>query len=182
MKATKYLLPFLVLLVACDPSSHRDEPTADKMMTEYDSVYTIVDVQWHKQYFPLLERQVFSLDLLSEGLVFDSTNLIVGTGCNLCISDIFLPITDTRLQAGTYFMDTTAADYTFLPYMYFEGPTSGCYLLDIKDSQLQRIIGFTAGEMRLEYIDDENIRIDFLLYTADSTRYHAIYEGPVIYE
>lgn len=177
MRITKYIFLLFILFVACDPSYNNNAPT-DGVMTEYDSVYTLADIQWHKQYYPMLERQVFSIDLLSEGLSFDSTNHIVGTGYNLYISDIFLPLATTCLQSGIYQMDSTASSYTFLPYMYFEGNITGCYLLDIQESNIQQIIGFTTGTMQLEYIGENDIRLDLLLYTADSIRYHAMYEGP----
>lgn len=173
IKATPvYLLPLLLLFSACQ-SNNAPKPLVEPI----DSIYTIADIQWHKQYYPLLEQQVFSIDLLSEGLSFDSANHIVGTGYNLYLSDIFLPLTDTLLQAGTYRMDTTAASYTFLPYMDFEGAITGTYLLDIQESKIHRIIGFTAGEMQLEWLSDEDIRVECWLYTADSTRYHATYQG-----
>lgn len=178
MKRVKYIFPILILFASCNHNNNKDEPAFDKLMNEYDSTYVIADIQRHDQFYPLLKRQVFSLDLLSNGLSFDSTNHIVGTGCNLYISDIFLPLSDTCLQIGTYQMDTTATDYTFLPYMNFEGEITGCYLLDIQANKIQRIIGFTAGQMQLKYIGENDIHIDILLYTADSTRYHATYQGP----
>ena len=82
------------------------------------------------------------------------------------------------MQSGIYQMDSTASSYTFLPYMYFEGNITGCYLLAIQESNIQQIIGFTTGTMQLEYISENDIRLDLLLYTADSIRYHAMYEGP----
>ena len=78
-------------------------------------------------------------------------------------------------------MDTTTHVQTFLPYQYFEGGNiTGCYMLDIEESQVQRIIGFTAGEFTLTSLG-EDIRMDISLYTADSTHYRAIYQGPAFY-
>lgn len=182
MKKLKYIFLIIIVLAACNPHSHNNEPNINKTIADYDSVYLIADVQWHKQFYPLLERQLFSIDLLSDGLSFDSTHHIVGTGCNLYLSDIFLPINQTYLQNGTYTIDTTAGNFTFLPYMNFEGEITGCYLLDIQENKIQRIIGFTAGKMQLSYINKENIHIDLSLYTADSTHYHAIYQGPANYK
>lgn len=177
MKINNYIFFFIIFLVACNPRSQSDEPTFHKTIADCDSVYLIADIQWHKQYYPLLQQQVFSIDLLSDGLSFDSSHHIVGTGCNLYLSDVFLPLTDTHLQAGTYQMDTTAAAYTFLPFMNFDGNITGCYLLDIQDNNIQQIIGFCAGQMQVEYISETDIRLDFVLYTNDSTSYHAIYQG-----
>ena len=65
--------------------------------------------------------------------------------------------------------------------MNFDGKSTGSYLLDIQNNNLKRIIGFTTGEMQVEYIG-EDILLDVTLYTADSTRYHAIYQGPASYD
>lgn len=171
----KYIFPLMAVLTACRPT-----PRPDDITMPYDSVYVIADIQWHKQYYPLLDKQVFSMDLLTDGLAFDSTNRIVGTGMNLYFSDIFLPLTDTILQEGVYHMDSTAEAFTFLPYMHFEGNITGSYMLDIQQSQLKHIIGFTAGEFKLTSLG-EDIRMDISLYTADSTHYRATYQGPALY-
>lgn len=173
MRIFPHLLILLLLLSSCQSPYG---PTA-RPVWQYDSVYLLADIQWHKQYYPLLDKQVFSIDLLSNGLYFDSTR-ILGTGLNLCFSDVFLPLTDSVLPAGIYHMDTTAVSNTFLPYLYFDKDhLTGCYLLDISDNQIQRLIGFTAGSFKLTYHGDD-ILLDISLYTADSTHYHAIYQGP----
>ena len=173
MRVFKYILPLLVIMASCHPYYR---PTTNHV-SQYDSIYLIADIQYHKQHYPLLDKEVFSIDLLSDGLVFDSTH-IVGTGLNLCFSDIFLPMTDTVLQEGIYHLDTTAAAYTFLPYIYFDKDhLTGCYMIDIRENQIQRIIGFTAGSFEITSLGSD-IRMDISLYTADSTHYHAIYQGP----
>lgn len=183
MKTIKYILPVLILLTACRPDGKN--PDIDGGLKLYDSIFVSADLQWHKQYYPNLDCEVFSIDLLSEGLAFDSAFHINGTGCNLYISDIFLPCNSMTLQDGLYHMDTTAQPYTFLPYMYFEGEVTGTYLLDIKNSNLNRIIGFTAGEMKVHHSNGD-INLDITLYvdTANNSQastYHATYHGPAIY-
>lgn len=180
MKISKSIwLLVLVAFCACDPTPNN--PTPDTGINAYyDSVFTIVDIQWHEQYYPLLERQVYSIDLLTDGLCFDSSYHITGSGLNLYFSDIFLPLDERELIDGTYHMDTTAAAYTFLPYMYFEGEITGCYMLDIHEDAIRRIIGFTAGAFELSSTGD-NIQLNISLYTADSTRYRACYSGPAMY-
>ena len=173
-----YILPLLVTFVACRPINQPDTDSA----IGYDSVYVIADIQWHQQYYPLLDRQVFSIDLLNKGLEFDSTNHIVGTGVNLYFSDIFLPLTDTVLKEGIYSMSSTPDAYTFLPYMYFEGNITGCYMLNIQEGNIERIIGFTAGNFEIISMENNDIHMDISLYTADSTHYHAIYQGPALYQ
>ena len=92
-----------------------------------------------------------------------------------------MSMTDSALREGTYRMDTTTEVQTFLPYQYFEGGNiTGCYMLDIEESKVRRIIGFIAGEFTLTSLG-EDIRMDISLYTEDSTRYHAIYQGPAHY-
>ena len=182
MKIAKYILPILILLAACDPVNQGNKPSGSSILGSYDSTYVIADLQWHHKYYPNLECEVFSTDLLSDGLEFDSAHHIIGSGLNLYISDIFLPSNTTTLQDGTYRMDTTAQPYTFLPYMYFEdGNITGCYMLDIQENKIQRIIGFTAGEMTIT-TEEDDILLDIVLFLEDSTsRYHATYQGPAIY-
>lgn len=181
MKIFHIILPILILFSACDPfSKNPPSPNGGGELIGYDSIYVIADIQWHKQYYPKLDKQVFSIDLLTEGLAYDSAYHITGTGTNLYFSDIFLPLTDTLLQEGIYQMDSTAEARTFLPYMHFEGNITGCYMLDIQESQVKRIIGFTAGEFEISYLG-EDIRMDLLLYLTDSTRYRATYQGPASY-
>ena len=170
-----YILCVLLVGVACQPINNPQHNTH----TTYDSVFTSADIQWHKQYYPTLNQQVFSIDLLSSGLSFDSAYHISGTGTNLFLSDIFLPISDSTLQEGTYRIDTTAASYTLLPYTNFEGQFTGCYMLYIQNDALTKYIGFTAGEMQVAY-QDPDVQINFTLYTADSTCYHATYIGPYL--
>ncbi len=176
MKHILHILPLLLLLASCHSPHHSNMPNE----LAYDSVYTIADLQWHKQYYPTLDQQVFSVDLLTDGLAFDSAYHITGTGLNLFFSDIFLPLTDSLLTEGAYCMDTTASSYTFLPYMNFDGNITGCYMLDIQESSIKRIIGFTSGEFEIHYVGDD-IRMDITLFQADSTCYRAVYQGPCIY-
>lgn len=178
MKHGYIILLLLVVLGACNPHNTGNVP--DKALTDYDSVYVIADIQWHKQYYPLLDKQVFSIDLLSDGLAVDSAHHIVGTGVNLYFSDIFVPLTDSVLTDGTYRMDSVAGDYRFLPYMSFEGNVTGCYILDIQESKINRITGFTAGELTIR-TEGEDMHMDILLYLADSTHYRASYDGPAMY-
>ena len=85
------------------------------------------------------------------------------------------------MQEGVYCMDTTAEANTFLPYQQFEGGNiTGCYMLDIQESKIQRIIGFTTGSFEITSLG-EDIRIDMSLYLADSTHYRATYQGPALY-
>ncbi len=165
MKKLYYII-LMLLVVGCVPRNRPSNPTG----LQVDSVYTFAKVQWHGDYYNS-GMQVFSIDLLSEGLSFDSTQKIVGTGYNLYFSDLFLASSDSLLQEGVYRMDTTAGAFTFLPYMYFEGNITGCYLLEIEDSRVKRIIPFVSGEV--EVLDAEQMHMDIRLYTEDKKYYHA---------
>lgn len=179
MKRINYLLILLLLITSCRPNSG-NRPEVENVLSMYDSVYVVADIQYHQHYYPNLDCEVYSIDLLSDGLSFDSAYQIVGSGMNLYISDVFLPDSCTTLQEGVYQMDTTAQPYTFLPYMHFEGSVTGCYMLDIRESQMNRIIGFSDGRMEIRWLDNDDIQMDILLYLPDSSRYHASYQGPAL--
>lgn len=174
----KYILILLLMvLVGCHTTNKPKELT-----TPYDSIYIAADITWHKQHYSLLDKNVFSIDLLTDGLSFDSMYNISGTGLNLYISDIFLPLTDSLLHLGTYRLDTIASSFTILPYKHFEGGRiTGCYMLDIQESTIHRIIGFTSGEMLVNILNEGDIRLDFKLYQSDSTCYRASYQGSALY-
>ena len=55
-------------------------------------------------------------------------------------------------------------------------------MLNIQEGNIERIIGFTAGEFEIIAMGDDDIRMDISLYTADSTHYHATYQGPSLYQ
>lgn len=176
MKA--YLSIALVLLmVACHPSNKPSKPSG---LQQVDSVYTQSDFRAYGDYYNS-NHQVYAIDLLSDGLEYDSVWHISGTGCNLFLSDVFVHKDSvTRLPAGVYEMDSVAREMSFLRGMYFENNITGSYLLTIEEDQIQRIILFTSGTMTIDY-QDEDVVIDFELYTADSVRYHGMYQGRAMY-
>jgi hypothetical protein len=145
-----------------------------------DSVFTTADFRMYGDYYES-GHQVYAIDLLSEGLAYDSTWHISGTGCNLFLSDVFAAKDSTsRLPAGTYTMDSVANEMSFLRGMYFDGDVTGTYLLTIEEDKIQRIMLFVGGTMTIDYVDD-HVALDINLYLADSTRYHARYVGPAMY-
>lgn len=175
MKHIIFIL-LLVFLVSCDSPINRPPtpPTPTLMM---DSVYTTADFRSYGDYYNA-NLQVFAIDLLSEGLEYDSTFHISGSGCNLFLSDIFT--TCDSIPAGHYEMDSVAQEKTFLRGMDFEGNITGTYLLHINEDKIQQIVLFNGGSMDVAYTA-EGVKIDFKLYTADSTYYHATYQGPSKY-
>lgn len=175
MKIYIYIL-LVALLIACKPGNVPTRPTEQ----QWDSVYTAADFRHYGDYYQS-GHQVYAIDLLSEGLAYDSLWHIHGSGYNLYLSDVFAAMTDTAaLPAGTYTMDSVAKEMSFLRGMNFDGSITGSYMLMIEESNIQQIILFTTGSMTVAYEEDD-ILVDMHLYTADSTYYHAYYTGPARY-
>lgn len=173
MRNVIYLL-LLLLVASCNPINNPNTPTKPVIA---DSVFVCADFREYGDYYKT-GHQVYAIDLLSQGLEYDSLFHIQGSGYNLFLSDIFT--TSKSLPAGHYQMDSMAKDMTFLRGMDFEGSITGTYLLQISENKIQRITLFTGGSMDVAYLEDE-ILLDFKLYTADSTLYHATYQGPAMY-
>ena len=175
MKAYLYIA-ILVLVVACQPHNIPTKPTG----LQVDSVYTSADFRAYGDYYNS-GHQVYAIDLLTDGLEYDSAWHISGTGYNLFLSDVFASAEDTMgLPAGSYEMDSVARVGSFLRGMNFEGNITGTYLLEINEDKIQRMILFRTGHMTVDYVE-EDIVLDLHLYTEDSTHYHATYMGPVMY-
>ena len=175
MKAYWYIA-IVALVAACQPYNKPTKPTG----LQVDSVYVTADFRSYGDYYNS-GHQVYAIDLLSDGLAYDSAWHISGTGYNLYLSDVFTAIDDTTgLPAGTYEMDSIARAGSFLRGMSFESNVTGTYLLEIEEDQIIRIVLFTSGSMSVDYVA-EDVVLDFNLYTEDSTRYHATYMGPVMY-
>ena len=172
-----YLYIVIGLVAACTP---HNKPTRPTTIQQVDSIYTESKFCLYGDYYNS-GHQVYAIDLLSDGLEYDSAWHISGTGCNLYLSDIFVAKDSTkRLPAGYYEMDSVAKEMTFLRGMSFEGNVTGTYLLLITEDQIQRILLMTGGNMTIAYEADDVV-LDFNLYTEDSTHYHATYTGPAIY-
>jgi hypothetical protein len=171
MKHYIYIVLFL-FLVGCNPYNRPTHPSSPPTL-KADSVYTTADFRQHGDYYNT-GHQVFAIDLLSEGLEYDSAFHISGSGCNLFLSDIFVR-TDS-LVAGHYEMDSVAKDKTFLRGMDFDGNITGTYLLHISEDKIKQIILFTSGSMDIT-LEKDSIKLDFELYTTDSTLYRATYKG-----
>ena len=165
----------LALLASCTP---KNPPTPHTPTLKMDSIYTTADFRSYGDYYNT-GLEVFAVDLLSEGLIYDSTFHISGSGCNLYLSDIF--VHGDSLPAGHYQMDSVAREMTFLRGMDFEGNITGTYLLHINEDKIQQIVLFHGGSMDVAYTEEGSVHLDFALYTTDSTYYHAQYTGPAHY-
>jgi hypothetical protein len=169
-------IAILLVIVACKPSY---VPTPSTTL-QADSIYIKADLQKYGDYYNS-SHQVYAIDLLSSGLKYDSAFHISGTGYNLYLSDVFAPKDSIlRIPEGIYYMDSTIQDMHFLQGKNFEGSITGTYLLYIQNDQLQGITLFSSGKMTVEYIEDD-ILLDFDLYTKDSIHYHATYQGAAKY-
>ena len=175
MKHIIIIFSFLALLVSCVPKNPPTPPTPTLKM---DSIYTTADFRSYGDYYNT-GLEVFAVDLLSEGLIYDSTFHISGSGCNLYLSDIF--VHGDSLPAGHYQIDSVAREMTFLRGMDFEGNITGTYLLHINEDKIQQIVLFHGGSMDVAYTEEGSVHLDFSLYTTDSTYYHAQYTGPAHY-
>ncbi len=123
--------------------------------------------------------QVFSLDLYSQGISFDSLGYLHGSGYNLYFSDIFLP-EKSMLMDTVYTMDSVPKVATFLRGMSFEGNYTGAYLLSITDGQLDAISLITDGSFTLKTKAD-SIFMDFNIVVGEKTKYVATYKGNPYY-
>jgi hypothetical protein len=160
-------------LIGCKPV----EPVKPKVL---DLTFTQGSVICYGQYYEGLPQNVVALDLYSKDITFDSLGHIVGTGTNLYVSDIFLPLGDTIPQNGTYQCDTTGAENTFLPGMDFDGNPTGTYILDLEDSQLTRVILCSDSSFLFTRAGD-SINIEFNLI-GNKQPYSAHFHGVLKYE
>ena len=140
-----------------------------------DSVYCVGYIEQYGKAYTGLERNVYALDLYTEGMALDSTRHIVGSGLNLYLSDIFLD--DTVFQTGTYHSDTTTEAFTFLPGRSFEGTPTGIYLLSISEGKSTGIQVIDSGRMAVEWTSDSLYHIELELYYNKGTQYKARFEG-----
>lgn len=145
-----------------------------------DSVFVESDIRFFGQHYPNIAQNIVSIDLLSKGLVYDSSYHISGTGTNVYLSDIFIPLADTLLPSGVYDIDTTVLSYTLLPGMRIDRTVTGAYLLRIKDGVIKETLSFNRGSMTVSQWAD-SVSLDMVFYTQDSSCYHGWYVGSFSY-
>ena len=172
MKKWLYILPLMI--VACTPKNNPVKP--DALVTEL----TQGIVAYYGEYYQGLGQNVVALDLYSDGISFDEKGYVQGSGTNLYLSDIFLPITDTVPAAGIYTCDTTGAVNTFLPGMDFDGNPTGTYILRIADAKIGGIILCSDSSFVLSRTGDTT-DIQFNLI-SDKTPYKLHFRGVIKYE
>ncbi len=173
MKRILYILP-LLLFVACQP----DRPqggTQTTFATSFDEGRAIYYGAYYEE--EGVPHNVLDLDLLSEGLNYDSVGRIVGSGTNLYFSDIFIENTKQFFPNGTYEADTSATTMTFLSGMDYEGGISGAYLLQITDNQVAKITLVENGSFTLKQDIHGTVTITFDLLLANRKAYSATFKG-----
>lgn len=170
MKTLRQIVCVLVVgfgLAACEV---RPVHPADK--GALDSVLVTAHIRYHGQYYPNIDCNVLSVDMLSRGLEFDSLYHISGSGVNLYLSDVFVPLGDTVLTSGIYTVDTTAAAYTMVPAADFGPGLTGAYLLRIDNSAVRDTLLFTRGEMTVTQWAD-SLMLQFEMYDGQQHKYRA---------
>ncbi|MBE6323768.1 MAG: hypothetical protein E7074_02190 [Bacteroidales bacterium] len=176
MKPTRYILiALLLVMAACKPKP---------VPVPKDDVFTFGQVTRYGAYYQEqgIENNVYMLDVYTSGLTLNDQEKIVGSGMNLCFSDVFTLPEDTKLQYGvTYKADSTGRADTFLPGQDFEGNINGAYLLDIRDSKVSSITLFKNGTFVMEQAGDTT-HIIFELVTTEGRLYKAVFHAPLTYK
>ena len=176
MKPIRYIAAALLFaLTACAP---KPKPVPK------DDVFTFGQVTRYGAYYQEqgIENNVYMLDIYTSGLTLNDQEKIVGSGKNLCFSDVFTLPEDTKLLYGiTYSADSTGRADTFLPGQDFEGNINGAYLLDIQDSKVSSITLFKNGTFVMEQAGDTT-HITFELLTTNNQVYKAVFHAPLTYK
>lgn len=124
----------IILLAACTSKNTPSKPDTIASEMTYGKLIC------YGQYYDSIKCNVLSLDLYSDGLTLDSTDHMVGSGTNLYLSDIFIPLTDTTLMDGTYKCAKTPEPKTFYPGVDFDGTPTGTYILQVANAKVSQII------------------------------------------
>jgi len=168
MRSKLTILIFLAaLFAACQhftPSYRQGMP--NEFSTAYEKDYG--------HYYDSVPFGVVCLDIYSDGLEI-ADGRIVGTGYNLCLTDIFVP--DSLLETGTYRSDTTVRAFTFLPGRDYEGTPHGIYLLDIQDGTVESIQVMDSGSFVMRDTTNGLIDLKFTLYYKNSYGGRATYRS-----
>lgn len=159
------LLLGLLFLVGCKPQS--DVVYRPKLATEFTRCY----IRPYGGFYPGTGSHVLMLDLYSEGLDTDSLGSLNGTGTNLCLTDVFVPVGAKIPPAGDYVLDTTAAPFSVLPGADYDGNPAGVYSVLVVDSEVRSVALYTDSTLTVSWSGD-TLEMNFCL-----TQYHAHYRG-----
>lgn len=175
----KHIFRIIIILAAVSFAACKGNNTPVKP-DPIDLELTHGSLLFYGTYYEGLPLNVVAMDLYSKDITFDQSGYIRGSGTNLYLSDIFLPLTDSIPAPGTYRCDTTAEVNTFLPGMDFEGSPTGTYLLQIKDDAIAQLILFNDSSFTLTEKDGIT-DIQFNLTTKGKT-YAVHFNGYLKYE
>lgn len=177
MKRVLFLIVIVAVLFSACKKKGGNTPAQNVLPKEY----TTAIVQNYGSFYKDegFEYQVFTLDLYSKGISFDSLGYLHGSGYNLYFSDIFLPEKSMLLDT-VYTIDSIPKIATFLKGMDFEGNYTGAYLLSIVDGQLDGISLVTDGSFAIETAND-SILMSFNVVVGEKTKYAATYKGNPYY-
>lgn len=164
----------LILLAAC--SSKNAPSKSDSIASEM----TYGKLIYYGQYYDSIKYNVLALDLYSDGLTLDSTDHMVGSGTNLYLSDIFVPLSDTTLIDGTYCCSSNPESKTFYPGKDFEGTPTGTYLLQVEEAKVAQIILCNDSTFVVSH-DGNSTDLQFYLKTEDK-QYNIHFKGVLDYE
>lgn len=170
------LLLFSVLLTACGGDPVR--PIGDTA-----TKFTSGRVVFYGQYYASdsLQANVLMLDIYSDGVELDADDHIVGSGTNLCLSDVFLAPSDSMLQEGvSYRTEPDGTLNSFLPGQNFDGSINGAYLLQIVDGNVSSITLVKEGFFDVVY-EGDTTQIDFNFVLASGKKYKAQFRAPLTY-
>lgn len=170
-----FLLTLLFVLTACEPPV----PIVPKAPTLFNYGRVVTYGACYEQ--DGLDNPVVMLDVYTPGLRLNKQGKIEGTGLNLCLEDVFLEVTQTRIAEEVYYdTDTTGRANTFLPGRDYEGNVHGAYLLSIQDGTIQSIILLEQGSFVLMQRGD-TVGIDFSFIRSDNKSYRAVFYGLLPY-
>lgn len=164
----------IILLAACTSKNSPSKPDTIASEMTYGKLIC------YGQYYDSIKYNVLSLDLYSGGLTLDSTDHMVGSGTNLYLSDIFIPLTDTTLIDGTYKCSKTPEPKTFYPGKDFEGTPTGTYILQVENAKVSQII-ICSDSTFVVSTSGETKKLLFNLKSEDKN-YNIHFKGVLDYE
>lgn len=173
-KIALYIVLILVAVTACTSKNKPVQPETIVTEMSYGKLL------YYGQFYDSIDCHVVALDLYSDGLTLDTTDHIVGSGTNLYLSDIFIPLTDTALSSGVYRCADKPAPGVFLPGKDYEGTPSGTYILSINNSQVAQIILCTDSAFVVAN-NGQTSDIVFNLKSEDN-HYNIHFKGVLDYE
>lgn len=169
MKQILYFILVACVIVGCK------RPNNPKPKVQYPAEYVVAYQEDYGRFYDSISRNVYAIDLYSEGLDLDENGKMVGSGWNLYLSDIFAA--EDTLPVGEYHSATTGEDHTFLPGMDFDGMPHGAYLLQIDNAKVSQIVVLEQGCMTIRRTTDQLTDIALAFIQNGDTTYRTHFQG-----